>query len=95
MTSRLDKDKRQRLVEIRARHNGATSVRSWAAVSTSQKERVIDELELIQRTSTAPELQKAIGKAIDALDSAHVEGALGFSSTDVDDVGWLLAQLDQ
>lgn len=89
----LTKEERVRMHEIRTRHGGSESVELWASTGASLKDRVIGELEEMMRESGDTEFVKALGLAIDVLDTTSVAGALGTDGQTQSDIRWLLERI--
>jgi len=79
------------------RWRGALAVQHWRALSPAQRQAVLGEFEESQRAlqESHPALASHISTALDVLDVAATEGALGLWAQATEDVTWLLDEVER
>lgn len=90
-------ERQDRLAEIARRWKGARAVEQWRALSSAQRQAVLGEFEESQRAlqESQPALASHISTALDVLDVAATEGALGLWAQATEDVTWLLDEVER
>ena len=87
----------EKLSEIRRRWKGASLIGHWRSLPSAAREEVLADLEETSRELSAsrPELARHYTAALDVLDVASADGALGLWSQSVEDVQWLLDEVSR
>lgn len=83
-----------RLVEIRRRWKATKVVEVWRSLPERDREAVLAEIDEAAREASSTTLTKGLTAALDVLDVTATDGSLGIWTQAMNDITWLLDQLD-
>lgn len=83
-----------RWTDIRRRAKALEALSDWRSLDARDRDRVLGDLEDSARTEHAEAPRRALVAAIDLLDSASADGSFDAWTTRLDDLKWLIAEVD-